>query len=92
MDTVQSWEISLPQNVEKQHADGENFPGGILAHQAHENVMRVAATEFGNVADVQRKQGDVFPQVWSAELNVGRPVGSGATNFRPARQSSQRQL
>ncbi len=46
--------------------------------------MRVTTAEFGNVANIQRKQGNVVVQFRTAQLNVGGAVGSGAANVRTA--------
>src|SRR6266576_15728 len=44
--------------------------------------MRVATTEFGNVANIQRNKRDVVVQLRTTQLNVSGAVGSAAANVR----------
>src|SRR5579862_1502669 len=76
--------------IEEEHADGEDLPGGIFADQAHENVVRIAAlwiAGIGDVANVDGQEGEVVAQVCAAELEFGGAVRSHATHGRTARRA-----
>src|SRR5262245_9156434 len=75
------------RQIQKEHADGENFPGRVFPNEPHQDVMGFTAGRsvgIGCVTNVNRKQSDTVSEVRAAKLDVRGASGSGATNGRPA--------
>src|SRR5262249_19426770 len=83
------------RKIKKEHADRDDFPGGVFADEAHEDAMRVPASRrvgIGSVAYVDGEQRELVAKVRAAQLDVRSAVWGGAANRRAAGVDRQSRL
>src|SRR5581483_2751525 len=70
--------------IEKEKADGENFPFAVFANHAHENVAGVGGVRVGGFAEIKREKGEAIAKIGAANLEFDGAVRSFATDDGPA--------